>query len=39
MDYHKNAPWTAVSRGRLASMAMEDGASLEWAEARLRLLT
>src|SRR5271165_4120461 len=25
MDYHKNAPWTAVSRGRLARMVIEDG--------------
>jgi transposase InsO family protein len=25
MDYHKNAPWTAVSRGRLARMVVEDG--------------
>ena len=25
MDYHKNAPWTAVSRERLARMVMEDG--------------
>ena len=25
MDYHKNAPWTAVSRERLASMVIDDG--------------
>jgi transposase InsO family protein len=25
MDYHKNAPWTAVSRERLARMVVEDG--------------
>ena len=25
MDYHKNAPWTAVSRGRLARMVIDDG--------------
>jgi transposase InsO family protein len=25
MDYHKNAPWTAVSRERLARMVIEDG--------------
>ncbi len=25
MDYHKNAPWTAVSPERLARMVIEDG--------------
>ena len=25
MDYHKNAPWTAVSRERLARMVIDDG--------------
>ncbi len=25
MDYHKNAPWTAMSRGRLARMVIDDG--------------
>jgi transposase InsO family protein len=34
MDYHKNAPWTAVSRGRLARMVMEDGVKLQSAAAR-----
>ena len=34
MDYHKNAPWTAVSRGRLARMVMEDGVKLGAAAAR-----
>ena len=34
MDYHKNAPWTAVSRGRLARMVIEDGMRLGSAAAR-----
>jgi transposase InsO family protein len=34
MDYHKNAPWTAVSRGRLARMVMEEGVKLGAAAAR-----
>jgi transposase InsO family protein len=34
MDYHKNAPWTAVSRGRLARLVIEDGVSLVSAAAR-----
>ena len=34
MDYHKNAPWTAVSRGRLARMVVEDCVRLGWAAAR-----
>ena len=25
MDYHKNAPWTAISRERLAHMVIDDG--------------
>ena len=28
MGYHKNAPWTAVSRERLARMVIEDGMRL-----------
>jgi transposase InsO family protein len=28
MDYHKNAPWTAVSRERLARLVIEDGLKL-----------
>ena len=34
MDYHKNAPWTAVSRERLARMVIGDGATIRWAAAR-----
>ena len=34
MDYHKNAPWTAVSRGRLARMVIEDGWSVRAAALR-----
>jgi transposase InsO family protein len=34
MDYHKNAPWTAVSRGRLARMVIDDGVRLGSAAAR-----
>jgi transposase InsO family protein len=34
MDYHKNAPWTAVSRERLARMVVEDGVKLGSAAAR-----
>jgi transposase InsO family protein len=34
MDYHKNAPWTAVSRERLARMVIEDGVKLGLAAAR-----
>jgi transposase InsO family protein len=34
MDYHKNAPWTAVSRGRLARLVIEDGVRLVSAAAR-----
>jgi transposase InsO family protein len=34
MDYHKNAPWTAVSRGRLARLVIEEGVRLGSAAAR-----
>ena len=34
MDYHKNAPWTALSRGRLARMVIEDGVRLSAAALR-----
>lgn len=34
MDYHKNAPWTAVSRGRLARLVIDDGVKLGSAAAR-----
>ena len=34
MDYHKNAPWTAISRERLARMVIEGGASVQPAAAR-----
>ncbi|KAA6455500.1 IS481 family transposase [Acidobacteria bacterium AB60] len=34
MDYHKNAPWTAVSRGRLARLVVEEGMGLVAAAAR-----
>jgi transposase InsO family protein len=34
MDYHKNAPWTAVSRGRLARMVIEQGVTLQSVAAR-----
>jgi transposase InsO family protein/transposase-like protein len=33
MDYHKNAPWTAVSRERLARMVIDDGVTLTRAAA------
>jgi hypothetical protein len=35
MDYHKNAPWTAVNRERLARLAIRDGATLQSAAAKL----
>jgi len=35
MDYHKNAPWTAVSRERLARMVINEGVTLKAAAARL----
>jgi transposase InsO family protein len=34
MDYHKNAPWTAVSRERLARMVIEDGLTISAAALR-----
>jgi transposase-like protein len=34
MDYHKNAPWTAVSRERLARMVIHDGLALKAAAFR-----
>ena len=34
MDYHKNAPWTAVSRGRLARMVIDDGLTVRAAALR-----
>jgi transposase len=34
MDYHKNAPWTAISRERLARMVISDGARLKSAAAK-----
>jgi transposase InsO family protein len=34
MDYHKNAPWTAVSRERLARMVIEEGLSVSAAALR-----
>jgi hypothetical protein len=34
MDYHKNAPWRAISRERLARMVISDGMSLSSAAAR-----
>jgi transposase InsO family protein len=34
MDYHKNAPWTAVGRERLARMVIHDGVRLGPAAAR-----
>src|SRR5271170_7259369 len=37
MDYHKNAPWTAVSRERLARMVIEDGVRLQAAAGRFSI--
>ena len=34
MDYHKNAPWTAVSRERLARLVIKDGVTLKSAAGR-----
>ncbi len=34
MDYHKNAPWTAVSREGLARLVISDGATLQSAAAK-----
>ncbi len=39
MDYHKNAPWTAVSRERLARMVVSDGMTLKSAAARFSVST
>jgi transposase InsO family protein len=37
MDYHKNAPWTAVSRERLARMVIEGGVRVGTAAARFSI--
>jgi transposase InsO family protein len=37
MDYHKNAPWTAVSRERLARMVVEQGVSCNSAASRFSI--
>ena len=37
MDYHKNAPWTAISRERLACMVIHDGVRLGSAAARFSI--
>jgi transposase InsO family protein len=34
MDYHKNAPWTAISRERLARMVINDGVTMQAVAAR-----
>lgn len=34
MDYHKNAPWTAISRERLARLVVHDGVTVGAAAAR-----
>ena len=34
MDYHKNAPWTAISRERLARMVINDGVTVQSAASR-----
>ena len=34
MDYHKNAPWTAISREQLARMVIDEGATLKSAACR-----
>ena len=34
MDYHKNAPWTAISRERLARMVIGDGVTVSSAAAQ-----
>jgi len=34
MDYHKNAPWTAISRERLARLVVVDGATVAQAAAQ-----
>ncbi len=37
MDYHKNAPWTAISRERLARMVVHDGQTVRAAAARFSI--
>ena len=37
MDYHKNAPWTAISRERLARMVVHDGQTVGAAAARFSI--
>jgi transposase len=37
MDYHKNAPWTAVSRERLARMVINDSVTVQSAAAKFRV--
>jgi transposase len=37
MDYHKNAPWTAISRERLSRMVISDGVTVSSAAARFRV--
>src|SRR5580704_3362888 len=39
MDYHKNAPWTARSRGRLARMVIDDGWRVSAAALRFSVST
>ena len=39
MDYHKNAPWTAVSRERLARLVIEGGVRLGLAASRFSVST
>ena len=39
MDYHKNAPWTAISRERLARMVINDGLTVRSAAARFTVST
>jgi len=34
MDYHKNAPWTAISRERLARMVIVERVTVKTAAAR-----
>ena len=34
MDYHKNAPWTAISRERLARLVIDDGLRVSAAAVR-----
>jgi hypothetical protein len=37
MDYHKNAPWTAISREQLAGMVISDGMTLRSAAVRFNV--